>query len=172
VSRASDKPNSPGIALCEGGPEALIGVASRSRYAATGARRTALGVILLLVTTSMCAGSPAPTRVLTDADAGAHIQVDVRTTLLIRLSARLGTGYSWQVAQRDAACLAEGAPAGVERSPSQPPGAPEYQVFTFQPIKACLTHLELDYARSWEKTAKPAKVFAIDIEITKKEDGS
>jgi len=127
---------------------------------------------LLVVSTALCAveSSRPNQRVVNEADTGSKIKLDLGSTLAVRLAAQLGTGYSWQISERDAACLSEAEPARVEGPSKERPGSEQFQVFTFRALKPCQTRLELRYIRSWEKPPKASKVFSVEVEISKKEE--
>jgi inhibitor of cysteine peptidase len=94
----------------------------------------------------------------------ASVQLRVGDTFRVVLTANVSTGYSWQVAANDAAILQ---PASSQNTPAaqQRMGAPGRQTLSFTAKAPGQDHLTLDYARPWEKNAKPARTYALSVTV-------
>jgi inhibitor of cysteine peptidase len=104
---------------------------------------------------------------VTDKDNGREIGIGTGGTLILRLEAEPGTGYSWQVVQIDRDLLkAQGEPVFEEPEREQP-GGTQHQVFRFTAQAPGLAVLKLEYRRTWEKGVAPAKTFSVKLNIHK-----
>lgn len=95
----------------------------------------------------------------------ASVQLRVGDTLRIVLPANVSTGYSWKVNQNDASVLAvndtENQRAQIARI-----GANHTQTLAFTAKMPGRDDLTLNYARPWEKNAKPARTYAVSITVS------
>src|SRR5262245_44264893 len=83
--------------------------------------------------------------------------------LLVKLPARLGTGYSWRVAKIDKCQLRRDREPWVEDDKSQP-GGKQVQVFRFVPKDLGTSMLELHYVRPFEKDVPPHKTYRVKVQ--------
>jgi predicted secreted protein len=95
---------------------------------------------------------------------GSTIELSDGKTLIIRLPARFGTGFSWAVTK------AQGAPveltsSRVERDGADRPGAEEMQVFVFKPTRKGSGTIELGYRQPWLKDEPPQRNFVLDVDV-------
>jgi inhibitor of cysteine peptidase len=94
----------------------------------------------------------------------AGVQLRVGDTLRVVLPANPSTGYSWIVAAKDAGILeatnSQNKPASQQRV-----GAPGSQTWSFTAKAPGQNHLTLNYARPWEKNAKPARSYALNVTV-------
>ncbi|HET7694113.1 MAG TPA: protease inhibitor I42 family protein [Vicinamibacterales bacterium] len=103
--------------------------------------------------------------VLTEEHNGKEISISVTSTLILKLPAQLGTGYSWQVVDPPPAVLSPGDKPRVETTDTKGAGRQERQVFTFTPVKSGSAVLRLHYVRPWEKEAKPQKTYSVRVTV-------
>ncbi|HEY7543787.1 MAG TPA: protease inhibitor I42 family protein [Blastocatellia bacterium] len=102
---------------------------------------------------------------VTDKDNGKKISLAKGNMLIVRLEARPGTGYGWQVAKNEADKLKpEGEPT-LEPPDKEVMDGIEHQVFRFKAISEGTITLELHYVRPWEKEAPPEKTYSIEVQI-------
>lgn len=86
-------------------------------------------------------------------ESGKAFVVKPGAVLEVRLSAQLGTGYSWHVTAPAASILVQEGEPKTEPTPdgAKPmPGGPEIQVFRFTAKAAGKADLKLKYARGFE----------------------
>jgi inhibitor of cysteine peptidase len=100
---------------------------------------------------------------VTDADNGKAVDVAVGETLVLRLSATAGTGYSWNVIAIDDKQLAREGDATFEPAKAPMPGAAGFEVLRFKAKSRGRSLLELHYVRPWEKDAAPARTFRLTV---------
>jgi inhibitor of cysteine peptidase len=113
-----------------------------------------------------CSQNP-PANLLTSEDQGKLYRCQILQEFVVELQANPSTGYSWQFAGGDQSLVRlmyEEYMPGEER---ELVGAPGKQLFYFQAIAPGRTPLRLEYRRSWEKEAAPAKTFSITLVIRK-----
>jgi predicted secreted protein len=95
-----------------------------------------------------------------------QIRVRVDQPFQIRMDVTSGTGYSWQ----PQGPLSPGmALLGVFQHPSAKvlPGGPGQEILVFRAHDVGSERLTLQYARAWERAAKPAKVAAFTVTVHK-----
>lgn len=87
------------------------------------------------------------------------------TTIVVRLEAQLGTGYSWRI-RTLAKNLAAIEPGAEEHAGGDTPstGGPDVQVFRFRVKSRGKSVLRFVYVRPWEKEKPPAKTFQVTID--------
>lgn len=103
--------------------------------------------------------------VVTDTDNGKQLTLAVGQKLLVKLSAQLGTGYSWSLVG-DAGPEFASIDAGESDGGKTVPGAAETQTFGFEARAAGTRELQFAYRRQWEKDAPAAKTFSIKATVT------
>lgn len=108
--------------------------------------------------------APAPTRVITDADKGATVQMQAGDTLELRLQANPTTGYMWYICPQSTPLLKL---IGQSQTQSTEPGVgrPVVQIFTFTARGSGDGVLLLHYVRSWEKHSTDEKQFSLHVTI-------
>jgi len=99
--------------------------------------------------------------VVAEADAGQEVTLAPGDLLYVRLRARPGTGYRWEVRQADPAVLEAQGGVAFEQAPNAPPGNPATQVLRFRASAVGETELSLVYVRPWERDKAPAERFTI-----------
>jgi len=137
-------------------------------FAGTGIMFSLLGVMsYALFDSARCqAGHTGKQEVfITEKDSGKKVALKTGSTLIVKLEARPGTGYSWRISKNDPARLRLQGEARMERPDNDTLDGTDYQVFSFTAASEGNVRLELVYQRPWEKDAPPAKTFAADIEI-------
>jgi predicted secreted protein len=96
----------------------------------------------------------AATRVVTDADKGANLQISAGDSLEVHLNSNPSTGYMWYVHPQS------------KTQPTQPGvGRPIMQEFRFQASQKGDGVLLLHYVRSWEKPSADEEQFSIHVTI-------
>jgi inhibitor of cysteine peptidase len=120
---------------------------------------------LVLLFAATAAAPTAKVIDVSDPDEGGTVQMTPGDTLRVRLHSQPGTGYSWTVAEVDAAALAESAPRKFVPPPQQIPGAIGHDVFEFRAARSGRTSLEMSYVRPWEKGVAPARTFRLNVNI-------
>lgn len=124
-----------------------------------------LSVLAFSCGQSVAGGEGGKTVTLTDEANGGSVQLAPGDVLVVRLEARLGTGYGWSVAKCDSQQLRSHGDPEQETPPRGEPNAKEYQVFRFSALAAGKAPLELHYARPWEKGVAPLKTFHVEVEV-------
>ena len=104
----------------------------------------------------------APT-VLALSDSGKPLTLAVGASLVVKLRATGGTGFTWDVTQGDPNILALSGPPTTETEGSQP-GAAALQVFSFMGKTPGATHLELFFHRPWDH-GPAAQTFSADVTV-------
>ncbi len=97
----------------------------------------------------------------------------VNDTLVIKLPAKLGTGYSWHLKKYDKNLLKDSGFQKVERikeNEREVIGQTQLQVFEFTAIKPGIDIIRMEYKRIW-KDSKPTKTFKLKVNIFN-EDGT
>lgn len=101
-------------------------------------------------------------------ESGKAFVVKPGAVLEIRLSAQLGTGYSWHVTAPPAAVLVQDGEPKTEPAPDgarSMPGGPEIQVFRFTAKAAGKADLKLKYARGFEPGRKALRSATYHIKV-------
>jgi len=109
--------------------------------------------------------NPDKEMVLTEQQNGKAISIGSATTLVVKLPAQLGTGYSWRVVETPSSVLSSADKPRIETTDAKGAGRQERQVFTFTPVKAGTVLLKLHYVRSWDKETKPEKIYSVKVTI-------
>lgn len=104
---------------------------------------------------------------VTEADNNSKIQLKTGDTLILKLKAKPGTGYSWKLSDDFSQYLEQIGKSEYEdiKKKEGKIGSEEYQVFRFQAVEKGLVKLKLDYIRPWEKTKAPEKSFVLTVDI-------
>lgn len=92
---------------------------------------------------------------------GSTIELSKGQTLVIRLSAQLGTGFSWAIQKTDGVAM-ELVKSDTEGGTGMP-GAAETQVFVLKPAKTGTAKIELAYRQPWMRDTPPAKTFNLQV---------
>ena len=101
---------------------------------------------------------------LTSEDDGRRLTLSPGDTLTVRLAARMGTGYRWEVASNDAGRL-EPLGSGVERAgQGAEESGGEVQVFRFRARARGAATLRLLYRRPFGRAA-PSKSFSVHVSV-------
>jgi inhibitor of cysteine peptidase len=99
------------------------------------------------------------------------VSLAVGDTLRVVLPSTPSTGYSWQSSGDDTAGAMQ--LKGSQYQAGQPrPGASGAQTLTLTAKAPGQDHLKLNYARPWEKNAKPARSYAVNITVNPAGSGS
>lgn len=119
---------------------------------------------ILLVCGCGAQESSQPTETVSTADNGKTIAIRPGQSILIKLPAQFGTGYSWQLVNPKNKDLVI-----VERPPSESesphePGSTQTQVFRLSFTGSGEADVVLHYRRPWETSAVPLKTFRIKVE--------
>jgi inhibitor of cysteine peptidase len=109
--------------------------------------------------------SPTNTMTLTTLDNGQEVSVSVGNTLVLRLEAKPGTGYGWQVVRNGAPQLQLEGPPQFESRNNVEAGGVEDEVFSFRVQEVGTTEIECQYRRPWDKEGPTADTFRIRITI-------
>lgn len=99
----------------------------------------------------------------TAADSGASITLAPGESFTVSLTGNPTTGYSWEVAELDAAVLETGEP--VYEVGSDLMGAGGTYTWTFTAVAAGEAQLELVYHRAWEQ-AEPLETFTLEVTVS------
>jgi predicted secreted protein len=120
------------------------------------------GTLLLLV---LCAPSAfAATKVVTDADKGATVEIKMGDVLEVRLSSNPSTGYMWYLLKQSTALLKLTSQSQTEAT--QPGvGRPIVQIFEFAPKAKGTGVLLLHYVRSWDPPDPNEEQFSLHLTI-------
>jgi inhibitor of cysteine peptidase len=106
----------------------------------------------------------AATRVVTDADKGANLQISAGDSLEVHLNSNPSTGYMWYVHPQSTTLLK--LVGQSQTQPTQPGvGRPIMQEFRFQASQKGDGVLLLHYVRSWEKPSADEEQFSIHVTI-------
>ena len=121
-----------------------------------------LFVGLILASAAWCRENTAQaepmTVTLTEGQNGSTVALALESTLTVRLSAQLGTGYSWAITQQNGQALRL-TKEYVESPSGLMPGGTETQVFVFSSIAAGDENVELAYRQPWQSDQPPARTF-------------
>jgi len=108
---------------------------------------------------------PAAT-VVTDKDAGGKVTLRKGGTLLVKLGAQAGTGYTWVVARNNEKVLEPAGKPTTERAgKGKQVGGPELLVQKFKAVGEGESKLEMQYKRTFEKDKKPAREFSVTVTV-------
>lgn len=111
-----------------------------------------------------CPFVSAATRVITDADKGTTVAMNVGDVLEVRLGANPTTGYMWYLHRQSTPLLK--LTGQSQTGPTGPGvGRPVYQVFTFKARSGGEGVLLLHYVRSWEPPSPGEQQFDLHVSI-------
>jgi inhibitor of cysteine peptidase len=101
-------------------------------------------------------------------DLGRTVALSAGQVLVISLASNPTTGYSWEMAEGDAAVVQQ--VGEVEFSPSAPVGEPLVgsggtETFRFEAAGQGQTTLTLVYHRPWEKGVEPLETFSVEVVV-------
>jgi inhibitor of cysteine peptidase len=101
----------------------------------------------------------------------ASVQLRVGDTLRVVLASTPSTGYSWRPSGDDTAGVMQ--VKSSQYKAGQPrPGASGTQTISLTAKAPGQDHLRLNYIRPWEKNAKPARTYAVNITVDPAGSGS
>jgi inhibitor of cysteine peptidase len=124
------------------------------------------------MSTAVTAQTASPATVeLGELGQSAGVQLRAGDTLRVVVPANPSTGYSWQVAGNDAGIL-QATSSQNQPGAQQRVGAPGLQTLIFNAKTPGQAHLTLNYARPWEKNAKPARTYAVSVTVGPAGSGS
>jgi inhibitor of cysteine peptidase len=106
----------------------------------------------------------AESRVITDADKGALVQLKTGDILEVHLKSNPTTGYTWYVHPKSTPLLKLIGQAQTQ-APQPGVGRPIFQIFRFQAVSAGNGVLLLHYVRSWEKPVPAEEEFDLHVSI-------
>jgi C1A family cysteine protease/predicted secreted protein len=102
-------------------------------------------------------------------DDSRQIELKEGQVLVISLESNPSTGYTWEIEEAKETILRQ--TGKTEFKPESGPlgapallGAPGKQILRFEAVAAGQTTLRLVYRRPWEKGAKPAKAFSLQVQ--------
>lgn len=115
--------------------------------------------------------TPAATVEIGELGSAVQVSLHVGDTLRVVLPSTPSTGYSWQPSGDDTAGAMQ--VKSSQYNAGQPrPGASGTQTFTLIAKAPGQDHVKLNYARPWEKNAKPARTYAVNITVAPGGSGS
>ena len=126
-----------------------------------------LGICLVLALACGAQASPKQSsKTVEVGELGRQVRVllNVGDTLRVILPANASTGYRWQVAGNDATILQLSGSKNLAGG-EQRPGAVGKQSLTFVAKTAGKDRLVLNYSRPWEKNARPAQSYAVEVTV-------
>jgi predicted secreted protein len=130
---------------------------------ATGTLLTIVGSLSVMPARS---AEAAPVTV-TENQNGGTVELPKNQTLIVRLPAQLGTGFSWSVVGTEGAPVRLSSTRTEHRDVSMP-GSAETQVFVFEPTTPGSAKIELGYRQPWIKDRPPARNFTLHVVIPDK----
>lgn len=104
--------------------------------------------------------------VLTEADDGTEITIDIGERFSVRLDSNHSTGYRWQNITKSESVVQVGTPQYKEEPACDAPGCGGVATFTFEGAVAGKTVLQLVYSRPWENDP-PLKRFEVTVLVSK-----
>jgi predicted secreted protein len=136
--------------------------------AVSGRRLQTLRWLVLIALAVACQAHTAfaATTVVTDADKGGTIQVNVGDRLEVRLKSNPSTGYQWAVHPKSSMLLHLTAEKQAQPTESEPdPDRPVLQVFTFESKRKGDGILLMRYARAKQKPYLGEEQFTLHVVI-------
>lgn len=103
-------------------------------------------------------------QMITEDMQGKEISVKIGDTVCVKLLARLGTGFGWQVEKSSPLLKQLGNPLQIPEGKGGP-GSADFQIFQFTAQEAGKAELGFAYKRAWEKKSAPEKEFGIRVSI-------
>jgi inhibitor of cysteine peptidase len=119
--------------------------------------------LMLLMLGCVTPATPEQVMTLTADDNGASIMLPVGATVQVVLESNPTTGYNWRLAQSDPAVL-KLEQQGYQPSAPVRAGSGGENHWSFSALAPGTTTLQLEYVRSWEKTA-PTRTFSATITV-------
>ena len=98
-----------------------------------------------------------------DSSNGQEVVLHAGEVLKISLSQNASTGYSWTVHVKPE-ILRESQGESTD-APKGPPGSPGVRYFYFEAVGQGSGELDLEYRRSWENAAQPARTFKLRVRV-------
>ena len=128
-------------------------------------RKTGLIIIMMLFSAALNAcSSGAGDQILTDADHGQTIEMNVGDTFSVELESNPSTGYSWQVAAMDNAVLKQiGQPEFKPESDQV--GAGGIEILRFETVGRGQSILKLIYHRPWDQDVPPLETYEVRVVV-------
>lgn len=105
---------------------------------------------------------------LTEQNAGQTIQAWTGSEIVIQLPANPTTGYSWASTANPAPLVFEKSQYLADSRNEGVAGSGGTQLFQFAADVSGSAKITLEYRRSWEKDAPPAKTFSVTINVVSK----
>lgn len=96
-----------------------------------------------------------------------HVKLRRGATLVVNLPVNRSTGYSWRVYGQFPSLLKPYGGPQYQKSAHAKQGQGARQVFRFGAGAVGITTLRMAYARSWQKNAKPEKVYAFTLHVAR-----
>lgn len=127
-----------------------------------------MAAFVCLITQGLCLSMTQDNKAVTvtERNNGEKISLAQGETLIVKLDAQPGTGYSWQVAKSEpATSLKMLGDSEFELGKDGVAGAVQRQVFNFKAKASGSCVLELHYVRPWEKDAAPAKTYRLEVHV-------
>ncbi len=93
-----------------------------------------------------------------------EISVKKGDTVCVKLLARLGTGFGWQVEKSSPLLKQLGNPLQIPEGKGGP-GSADFQIFQFTAQEAGKAELGFAYKRAWEKKSTPEKQHRVRVII-------
>lgn len=122
--------------------------------------------VLMLSASALCLAQGASKAVvITEKDKWRTVTLAPGDQVDVRLIAQSGTGYSWELLQKGDEKLSF--TSETKSKENAMPGAPEEQIFHIVAKSPGTINLVFHYARPWEKTKAPAKIFRLRLRIRK-----
>ncbi|WP_054814538.1 protease inhibitor I42 family protein [Nocardia arizonensis] len=105
---------------------------------------------------------------VTEADNGGMRRLAIGQRLTVSLPWNPSTGYTWRLGQLDRAVVGQGreAEVGEDSAVPEPFGGEGGQTWTFTGNAAGSSPLVMEYARPWEHSVEPARIFTVTIEVS------
>jgi inhibitor of cysteine peptidase len=100
---------------------------------------------------------------VTTEDAGRKVTIPVGSSMIVRLEAKPGTGYGWQLVRDGSPQLHLETPPVFEPRSKLEAGGVEDEVFRFRVQMPGTADLEFHYRRPWDKQTPAAKTFRVRI---------
>lgn len=102
---------------------------------------------------------------VTEKDDGKKLSTVAGQALTLKLPCQPGTGYTWDVLERDLKLVELVGEPTFERGDSKLLGGVEHQVFQLRALATGTAALQLGLVRKWVKDQKPRKTFRVTLEI-------
>jgi inhibitor of cysteine peptidase len=100
-----------------------------------------------------------------DSSNGREVVLHTGQALTISLNENASTGFRWMVhVKPEILRESEEAGEGTE-APKGPPGRGGVRHFYFEALRPGSGEIELEYRRSWEREARPARTFKLRVRV-------